>query len=257
MAPPVINAQSYSTELLDLSIDDRLEFLCTEFEGRKVFTSSFGKEDQIITHIIFSRELDIEVVTLDTGRMFAETYDVWAATEKRYGKKITPFYPNNTDVEKMIANQGINGFYGGIEQRKACCFVRKVEPLKRALEGAALWITGIRSQQSNNRKDMTIVEYDESRKLYKTNPLLELTSKDVDLYLTENANIPTNKLHATGYPSIGCQPCTRAVKPGEDDRAGRWWWENNSEQECGLHVGPDGRLVRTKIDKPTDKTAFE
>ena len=190
----------------------------------------------------------IDVVTLDTGRLFPETYALWAKTEEKYHKKIQAFYPNQKDVEALVSKNGINGFYESLEARKSCCHVRKVIPLERALNNVDIWITGIRGNQTANRQNMNFVEWDEQRKLVKVNPLLDWSKKTIDSYVETNT-IPVNILHSQNYPSIGCQPCTRAIKPGEDERAGRWWWENEvngNGQECGLHVGPDGRLVRQK-----------
>jgi phosphoadenosine phosphosulfate reductase len=238
----------------DLSLEDRLRALVDLAPGRIVFTTSFGQEDQAITHAIFTSSLPIDVVTLDTGRFFDETYSLWADTQKRYGKPIQPFYPNTGAVESLVKSNGINGFYDSVEARKACCHVRKVEPLNRALSGASLWITGIRADQNASRQSMAYFEHDAARDLYKANPMLDWSTARLEDYVAEHG-VSVNELHARGYPSIGCQPCTRAIEPGEDPRAGRWWWEQESGAggECGLHVGPDGRLVRSK--KPAQSPA--
>jgi len=246
MAPPLSKLNNLSTTMSGISDLERLEKLCAVFAGRKVFTTSFGQEDQYIAHLIFSAGLNIDVVTLDTGRLFSETYDVWAATEAQYGVKIQGYCPDAPSIEDFTFQNGINGFYESLENRKSCCFIRKVEPLKRAIKGAELWITGIRSEQSAGRQSMSFLVRDDENDLVKANPILDLKKATLEDFLAKHSDIPVNALHNKGYPSIGCQPCTRAIEPGEDDRAGRWWWENDDQQECGLHVGPDGRLVRTK-----------
>jgi phosphoadenosine phosphosulfate reductase len=242
-----------------LSLEERLQILSESVSGRAVFTTSFGMEDQAITHAIFSHKIPIDTVTLDTGRLFAETYDLWAETQTRYGQTIKAFYPDTATVEELVHANGINAFYESVAARKACCHVRKVEPLARALAGASLWVTGIRADQNSARQAMAFVEADTDRGLYKANPLLDWDQAPLDRYIAEH-KIPVNRLHAQGFPSIGCQPCTRAIQPGEHPRAGRWWWENEAGQagdECGLHVGPDGRLVRTKPQPAAAQTPFE
>jgi phosphoadenosine phosphosulfate reductase len=215
-------------------IDMRLLLVEDLVEGRKVFTSSFGLEDQIVTHVIAQSGLPIAMVTLDTGRLFPETYDLWAETEKRYGIRIKPFYPKAELIEEVVADHGINAFYSSFEKRKACCYVRKVEPLARALSGAKVWVTGLRAQQSSARGSTPFAEYDETRDLIKINPLHDWDSEHLIAQINAQS-VPYNCLHDCGYLSIGCQPCTRAVRLGEDERAGRWWWEQ-SDQECGLHI---------------------
>ncbi len=223
----------------------RLAGLCEQVEGRRVFTTSFGLEDQVVTHLIATQGLPIEIATLDTGRLFAEVHALWAQTEARYGIGIVPFYPRHGAVEAFVRGHGINGFYGSIEARKACCGVRKVEPLGRALAGASAWVTGLRADQSAARGGVVLAEADAERGLVKFNPLLDWTREQALAFARDN-DIPLNPLHDKGYLSIGCQPCTRAIQPGEPERAGRWWWEEEAAKECGLHVGPDGRLVRSK-----------
>lgn len=222
---------------------ERLRALRDTLDGRIVFTTSLGLEDQAITHLIFTNDLAIDVITLDTGRLFPETYAVWAETEQRYGRRITPVYPRHDALETLIAGQGINGFYASVNARKACCGVRKVEPLQRALRGAAAWVTGLRADQSAHRESLAFVSWDPGHGLVKANPLFDWSRDAVQAFVAEHA-IPVNALHARGFLSIGCAPCTRAVQPGEPERAGRWWWEDEAKKECGLHVGPDGRLVR-------------
>lgn len=224
---------------------ERLVGLVRQVEGRRVFTTSFGLEDQVVTHLIATQSLPIEIVTLDTGRLFAEVHALWAETEARYGIAIVPFYPRHDAVEAFVRGHGVNGFYASVAARKACCNVRKVEPLDRALAGAAAWITGLRADQSAARGGVKLAEADRERGLVKFNPLLDW-SRDQALAFAREHDVPLNPLHEKGFLSIGCQPCTRAVRPGEPERAGRWWWEEEAAKECGLHVGPDGRLVRSK-----------
>ncbi|WP_186419111.1 phosphoadenylyl-sulfate reductase [Bosea sp. CS1GBMeth4] len=224
---------------------ERLSGLAERIPGRLVFTSSFGLEDQIVTHLIATGKLPIEIVTLDTGRLFGKVHTLWAETERRYGIAITPFYPRHDAVEAFVRGHGIDGFYDSIAARKACCHARKVEPLGRALAGAAAWITGLRAEQSAARGDLMLAEVDRERGLIKVNPLFDWSRERALAFAREN-DVPLNPLHERGFLSIGCQPCTRAVRPGEPERAGRWWWEDEAAKECGLHVGPDGRLVRSK-----------
>jgi phosphoadenosine phosphosulfate reductase len=215
----------------------RLRVLRETVDGRIVFTTSFGIEDQAIAHAIFSQALAIDVVTLDTGRLFPETYDVWAETEQRYGITIRAFYPDQAQLEALVAEQGINGFRNSVAARQACCGVRKVEPLKRALAGAAAWVTGLRADQSDARAKTPFVAQDATYNLLKAAPLADWSRAQVADYVAAE-NIPQNALHAKGFLSIGCAPCTRAVLPGEPERAGRWWWEQESKKECGLHDNP-------------------
>ena len=210
-----------------------LRQVCKTFHGGVKFSSSLGLEDQVITHWIARENLKIEIFTIDTGRLFQETYDLLDFTRKKYGLPIKTYFPEPARVEALLSQKGPNSFYDSVENRKECCYLRKVEPLKRALSEAAVWITGIRAGQSDNRNQMKLVEWDENRQLIKYNPLLNWTKEQVQSYIDIH-KIPTNILHEKGFPSIGCAPCTRAVLPGEDDRSGRWWWEGSSK-ECGLH----------------------
>ncbi|HEY4921098.1 MAG TPA: phosphoadenylyl-sulfate reductase [Xanthobacteraceae bacterium] len=208
--------------------------------GRIVFTTSFGLEDQVILHLIAEQALDIDIVTLDTGRMFGETYDLWAATERRYGRRIRAGYPDRQHLEELVGTHGINGFYDSRAARAACCHVRKVEPLNRALAGASAWIVGLRADQSGNRGDIDVVTRD-PRSLLKLSPLFDWTREAVQAFAVAN-QVPVNPLHAKGFVSIGCAPCTRAIAPGEPERAGRWWWEADEKKECGLHDRPGNGL---------------
>ena len=202
--------------------------------GRIVFTTSFGIEDQAITRAIFEQGLEIDVVTLDTGRLFEQTYELWAQTERLYGRRIPALYPDHESAESLIACQGINGFYGSVEARRACCTVRKVEPLRRALADATAWITGLRSDQSMDRGGTVFAAEDPHHRLIKVSPLFDWTREQVLTFIRDHC-IPYNSLHDLGFVSIGCAPCTRAIAPGEPERAGRWWWEQEEKKECGLH----------------------
>ena len=221
-------------EIAGLSIEESLRKMVERFPGKVIFSTSFGWEDQVISHIIFTNKLDIKVFTLETGRLFPETYYVWNRTIERYGMPIQAFYPQTEQVEKMVSEKGPSSFYDSVENRKECCGIRKIEPLKRALAGNSLWITGIRAEQSQNREDMHAIEWDASNGLHKFHPIFNWTLEEVKDYIKTH-NIPYNPLHDKGFPSIGCAPCTRAVKDGEDFRAGRWWWEDQNKKECGLH----------------------
>jgi phosphoadenosine phosphosulfate reductase len=213
-----------------------LRWLAGRFAGRAVFSTSFGIEDQVIAQLIFSEKLPIRVFTLDTGRNFPETYSTWSRTLERYGQPIETYAPQAAALERFLAEKGPNAFYESVENRKSCCHIRKVEPLGRALQGQQLWITGIRAEQSPNRQDMAALEWDAAHQLLKFHPLFDWTFQQVRDYVHQH-NIPYNPLHDRGFVSIGCAPCTRAVQPGEDFRAGRWWWEDASKKECGLHSG--------------------
>lgn len=217
----------------DFSIEETLTFLSDEFKGKVVFSTSFGQEDQVITALIGQKDLQITIFTLDTGRLFQETYDVFHKTLKKYKKEIKVYFPETSAVEELLNQKGPNSFYESVENRKECCFIRKVAPLTKALKGNEIWITGLRAEQSENRNDLAAFEYDAHFNIIKFNPLLKWTLKEVEDYLEKN-NVPQNALHKKGFVSIGCAPCTRAIAEGEDIRAGRWSWES-SHKECGLH----------------------
>jgi len=212
-----------------------LAAVCGQFPGAAVFSTSFGLEDQAILHAIAQAGLAVRVATLDTGRLFEETHALHAQTRKRYGIAIDVFFPEPAALRRLIAERGPNGFYDSIENRRECCRVRKVEPLALALASAKLWITGIRREQSEERAQLAPIEWDEQHGLLKYHPLLDVSETELRRYITLH-DVPYNPLHDKGYPSIGCAPCTRAVAPGEDVRAGRWWWESPEQKECGLHV---------------------
>jgi phosphoadenosine phosphosulfate reductase len=221
-------------QLKDLPVADMLRFFILNYRDKLGFSTSLGAEDQVITQIIAGIDPGIYMFTLDTGRMFPETYDLLDATQKRYNVHIKAFFPEQKAVEKMVNGKGINLFYESIENRKLCCNIRKIEPLTRALENIDFWISGLRREQSVTREDLSLIGWDNLNHKIKINPLIDWKSEDLWDYIREN-NIPYNPLHDQGFPSIGCQPCTRAVEAGEDIRAGRWWWENPDMKECGLH----------------------
>jgi len=227
------NVTAFNSALAGLSAAERLALIAAQFREGVVFSTSLGQEDQVITHMIARQHLPIQIFTLDTGRLFQETYDLLDRTIARYKLPIKAYFPNTAQVEKLLLEKGPNSFYESVENRKECCFIRKVEPLNRALKEARVWITGLRAEQSENRHALPFAEWDESRQLVKVNPLLDWTYEQMISYIDQE-NIPYNALHNKGFPSIGCAPCTRAIEPGEDIRAGRWWWEQ-SKKECGLH----------------------
>jgi len=217
------------------NIEVNLKNISQQVPGKVVFSTSFGIEDQVISHLIFQNEIqNIEVFTLDTGRLFPQTYAVWDKTLLQYKATIKAYYPSSKKIENYVNSNGINAFYNSVELRKECCFIRKVEPLNRALKDVSVWITGLRAEQSENRNDLKKIEWDEERQLYKYNPLLDWTTQEVVHYLKKHG-VPYNTLHDENFVSIGCAPCTRATNAGEDFRAGRWWWEDKSKKECGLH----------------------
>jgi phosphoadenosine phosphosulfate reductase len=217
-----------------LSVDELFGFLAKEFPGEVTFSTSFSYEDQVITHKILSNRLPIKIFTLDTGRLFPETYSVWTATNEKYNTHIKAYYPDHALLEEFIAEKGPNSFYESVENRKQCCFIRKVDPLKKALKNNKIWITGLRAEHSPDRQNLAQVEWDEGNEIIKYHPLLHWTTDEVKESINQY-KIPYNPLHDKGFVSIGCAPCTRAIKAGEDFRAGRWWWEDNSKKECGLH----------------------
>ena len=217
----------------DFSIEETFSFLANEYKDQVVFSTSFGQEDQVITAMIAKSEAPITIFTLDTGRLFQETYDVFHRTQKKYKLPIKVYFPEAKAVEELLEKKGPNSFFESVENRKECCFIRKVVPLKKALAGNKIWITGLRAEQSENRSDLHLFEYDANFDLIKFNPLLKWTLEEVQKYIDDNS-VPQNSLHKKGFISIGCAPCTRAIAPGEDIRAGRWYWEQ-SHKECGLH----------------------
>jgi phosphoadenosine phosphosulfate reductase len=239
---PVVPADDLASIVDDLAahfterdLFQRLAAIRALIVGRIVFTTSFGLEDQAIAHAVLSQRLTIDIVTLDTGRLFPETHEVWAETERRYGARIAGFAPTEHHVDALITRQGIDGMRASLAARLDCCAVRKVVPLAQALEGAAAWITGIRADQSADRARFAAAAFDTQRQLIKINPLFDW-SRDRAAEFVRDYRVPCNKLHDRRYLSIGCAPCTRAVAPGEPERAGRWWWERSDQKECGLHT---------------------
>lgn len=228
----------YLTQLQDTfaqyPLEDALKITAQLFPQKVRFSSSLGQEDQVLTHIIARNQLDIKIFTIDTGRLFNETYETLDRTEARYKIKIDVYFPQADAVQQMVGEKGINLFYESVQHRQTCCGVRKVEPLNRALRGAAVWLTGLRADQTDHRKNIPVVEWLPDKEIYKINPLLHWSYNDVLDYLNQH-HIPYNPLHDRGFISIGCAPCTRAIEKGEDPRAGRWWWEA-SHKECGLHI---------------------
>lgn len=217
-----------------LSAEQIIEYFLREYKGEIALSSSLGIEDQVLTDMACRIDPSTRIFTLDTGRIFPETYSLMARTNAKYGIKLEAFFPNHAAVEKMVAEHGINLFYDSVENRKLCCRVRKLEPLSRAFSGLKVWICGLRRSQSVTRADMQVVEWDSMNNMLKINPLIEWSEQDCWSYIETNG-VPFNKLHKEGFPSIGCQPCTRAIQQGEDVRAGRWWWESPEQKECGLH----------------------
>ncbi|HNO70822.1 MAG TPA: phosphoadenylyl-sulfate reductase, partial [Bacteroidia bacterium] len=215
--------------------EEALSLLSKNFPNKIVFSTSFGLEDQAITHIIFSKNIPIKIFTLDTGRLFPETYSVWSRTKEIYNKNISSYSPYTETIQNLVSEKGPNSFYESVENRQKCCYIRKVEPLKRALKGNEIWVTGIRKEQSASRNNLSPVEWDENNHIIKYHPLFDWGFEEVKSFISKN-HVPYNPLHDKGFPSIGCQPCTRAVKPGDDPRSGRWWWEDATKKECGLHT---------------------
>jgi phosphoadenosine phosphosulfate reductase len=232
-AADILNS-NLSSQLTGLSISETLHLFTELFPGKTCFSTSFSLEDQVILHHIVAENLPITIFTLDTGRMFSETYSVWTATREKYGIPIHAYIPDASRLQTYVDKNGPNAFYESVENRKECCFIRKVEPLKRALAGQKIWITGIRAEHSGDRGQLNVLEWDEGNQLTKYNPLLDWSFDKVKEYISAN-DVPYNILHDRGFVSIGCQPCTRAIREGEAFRAGRWWWEEADKKECGLH----------------------
>ncbi len=237
-----VTAAVYSREELE-ALSERLEGKSAEevvrwaadtFGSEIAFASSFGAEDVVVIDMIARETPGVRVFTLDTGRLHDETYEVMERVRDRYGLAIQSYFPDREAVERLEREKGFYSFRESIENRKECCGIRKVEPLRRALSGMKAWMTGLRRDQAVTRSDVAVVEWDEGNGLVKVNPLIDWNEEQVWEYIRGN-NVPYNTLHDRGFPSIGCAPCTRAIKPGEDVRAGRWWWENPDNKECGLH----------------------
>lgn len=210
-----------------------LQILTERFPGEVIFSTSFSYEDQVITHLI--KDLTIEIFTLDTGRLFEQTYETWTSTKAFFKKNIKAYYPDTEELREFVTENGPDSFYQSVEKRKACCTIRKVHPLRKALEGYKVWVTGLRSEHSANRQNMPQLEWDPDNRIIKFHPILHWTTEQVTAYVKDH-HLPYNHLHKKGFVSIGCEPCTRAIKEGEDFRAGRWWWEDANKKECGLHI---------------------
>jgi phosphoadenosine phosphosulfate reductase len=221
-------------KLAGASALEMISYFLKEYKGKIALSSSLELEDQLLTQMVCSVDKNTRIFTLDTGRLFPETYDLIERTNKKYGILMQVFFPEAGQVEEMVKSKGVNLFYNSIEDRKSCCFVRKIVPLRRAFSGLEVWICGLRRDQSVTRAEMKPIEWDEVNGLIKLNPLIDWSEEQVRDYIRMH-KIPYNPLHDKDYPSIGCQPCTRAILPGEDLRAGRWWWESPDTRECGLH----------------------
>ncbi len=230
-----MNINDLNKKFQNSNAQEIIEYFIKIYKQKVALSSSLGVEDQVLTDMILKLDKNANIFTLDTGRLHPETYDVMDATNLKYKIKMNVYFPLNEEIEKLYQKQGINGHFDSIENRKNCCNIRKMEPLKRALKPLEVWITGLRASQSITRTSIPIVEYDSNFDLIKVNPLISWSEEDVWDYVKVNS-VPYNKLHDNAYPSIGCAPCTRAVKAGEDIRAGRWWWENPEHKECGLHI---------------------
>jgi len=231
-------AQEFNKLLEEASALEIVSYFLKNFKGDIVFSTGLGAEGQVLTDMIVDKDKDkdaVKIVTLDTGRLFQETYDLIDRTRERYDLNINIYFPDYTKVEEMVNEKGMNLFYKSVENRKLCCHIRKIEPLKRATKGYKIWISGLRRNQSITRFHLQPVEWDEANQMIKVHPLYNWTEDDVWNYIKKN-KVPYNELHDKGFPSIGCKPCTRAIKPGEDLRAGRWWWEEPEKRECGLHT---------------------
>ncbi|HEY5511365.1 MAG TPA: phosphoadenylyl-sulfate reductase [Prolixibacteraceae bacterium] len=226
--------EAFNQQLAHANAIEMIRFFLEEYKGRIALSSSLGLEDQVLTQMVCSVDKNIKIFTLDTGRLFPETYDLIHRTNQKYEIQMQVYFPEAHQVEEMVRTKGINLFYNSIDDRKTCCRIRKLEPLRRAFSGLDVWICGLRRDQSVTRSEMQPIEWDEANGLIKLNPLIDWSEQQVREYIKEN-KIPYNPLHDKDYPSIGCQPCTRAVLPEEDLRAGRWWWENPDTKECGLH----------------------
>jgi phosphoadenosine phosphosulfate reductase len=211
----------------------QLSAALTEFKN-VCYANSLGPESMVLTDLIWGSGQEIEIFTVDTGRLYPETYDLIERMQQRYGRALRIYYPNAAELEGWVGANGVNGFRDGIDQRRGCCAIRKVEPFRRAVSGRGAWVTGIRRAQSAGRASAAPVAWDGEYGLYKVSPLLDWTEKEVWEYIRRK-RLPYNSLHDKGFPSIGCAPCTRAVQPGDDQRSGRWWWERSESRECGLH----------------------
>jgi phosphoadenosine phosphosulfate reductase len=224
----------WNEQLGQTDAEQVLAYFIMEFKGKMCLSSSMGAEDQLLTDMLVRIDPGIRIITLDTGRLFPETLDLMHKTRQHYNISLEVYFPEYQSVQKMVYDNGVNLFYDSVENRQMCCHIRKIEPLKRALQGMQAWITGIRKDQTLKRFNTRLVEWDEEYGLVKISPLYRWSEKMVWDYIRQN-QVPYNPLHDRNFPSIGCQPCTRSIKTGEDSRAGRWWWEDQGHKECGLH----------------------
>lgn len=227
--------EQFKKQLEGKETKDVLDFFLNKLDVNIALASSLGAEDQVLTDLMYEVNRDANIFTLDTGRLPKQTYDLIERTNEKYKKNIKVFFPQTQKIESLVNEKGMFSFYNSIDERKECCYIRKIEPLKRALSGLDIWITGLRREQSITRDEMQLIEWDEGNNLLKLNPLIEWSEEEVWTYIKHN-NVPYNKLHDNGYPSIGCEPCSRAVQDGDDVRSGRWWWEDPEHKECGLHI---------------------
>lgn len=230
--------EQYLKDTQGFKAQEILQFAYKQFGPRLKFATSLGEEDQVLTDMIAGVQPEIKIFTLDTGRLFPETYDLLAKTQKRYPVRIEVYYPDTQAVQEMVMTKGINLFYESVDNRKTCCGIRKVEPLQRALKNTDAWITGLRKAQSVTRTELKTFEWDAANQKVKINPLADWSFEQMKMYIKEH-QVDVNPLHGQGFVSIGCSPCTRAIKAGEDVRAGRWWWEAPEQKECGLHNNPN------------------
>ena len=237
-------AASLAAALQPLAWQERLTALRGYANLKIVMSTSFGFEDQALTHVVARESLPVQIFTLDTGRLFEETQTLHHQTRSTYNVAIDTYYPDASALQTYVAQNGINGFYDTVENRKSCCHIRKVEPLGRALRGVDIWISGLRRDQGDSRKNLGCAEWDAAHGVVKLYPLIDVGTDTLWDFIRAN-KVPYNPMHDRGFPSIGCAPCTRAIQAGEQERAGRWWWEQDGSQECGLHI-VDGKLVRSK-----------
>lgn len=240
-------ADALNLYLMTVKWHERMLVLKDFSHLKQVFSTSYSLDDQIITHQIVTHNIPIIIFTIDSGRLFEDVQTLHAKTDTYYRIKVKTYMPDAHSVENYIEDAGLNGFYESVALRQKCCFIRKVEPLKRALSGADIWISGLRKDHSQYRASLRVCEWDETYQLIKIYPLLDTTETEVKDYIQKH-HIPYNPMYDNGFPSIGCSPCTRPVMAGENPRSGRWWWEQSNQKECGLH-SVDGKLVRINRDK--------
>jgi phosphoadenosine phosphosulfate reductase len=230
----ILDVNEVNERLATASVEEVLGYFTGLFGSRVALASSLGLEDQVLTDVLSRVAPDARVFTLDTGRLFPETYRLIDRTSRRYGRRVEVFFPDRAGVEEMTREEGVNLFHESVEKRERCCRTRKLEPLSRAFSGLDAWICGVRGEQSATRAGTRLVEWDGANGLYKVSPLVKWSAGEVRAYVAAR-DVPYNRMHDEGFPSIGCEPCTRAVAAGDDPRSGRWWWEAEGHRECGLH----------------------